>query len=425
MVDRPTDSRLTRLRGESLLTSERKSFGKLTKLAAFYLFQALIYGYVLYRYTFGDSGFFQEVVIFELGSLLFYVALHGMKYWISYFDYITLATESSGKNTRLFLFWDVTVHLLRMVFQLYSLIKFTIYYNYPVFWARDIFISLITSFEFVRKFWLSWKYVSQINSLQTEDIKHLGEECGICLQKMEVGTLLSCNHYFHRDCLINWIHQPNVSKNCPVCRAAIRFDQENKEKKNRDMYRRMVFQRPVVNRNAPEVIQLERDAAEHAEAILDEEDVGGEQVPAQTPTPQQRTNKYLKKSLVTSNTIDQLLAKFRSQLEYALPHTAPLETINFSELVVKPFSSRASPDLTLQRNFFELFSKEDSSPIGCPSSAGGIDVTSLEGCLNSRRFEIMIEALKLFYFKRKLKQTKLQSTIEILSSRLNPAQNPH
>ena len=384
-----------------------------------------MFAYVLRRYLVGDGGFFQEIVIFELGSLLFYLALHGFKFLVSYFDYITLATESSGKNTRLFLFWDVSVHLLRMIFQLYSLVKFTVYYNYPVFWARDIFVSLITSFEFVRKFWLSWKYVSQINKLQTEDIKNLGEECGICLQKMNIGTLLSCGHYFHRECLINWIHQPNVSKNCPVCRTAIKFDQNKKDKRAANPVHRQFagFRLRDRERNLIQDIQravgVEEDDEQREVEVAEN---GEEQANANVPSPQDRMNKYLSKALSSARLIDDLQKVFKRSLEDVLPYDPRTTSgLNLPEIVVRPLSSQTSPNLQAQRSLFDLFSKEDSNPIGCPSSAGGVNFCSIEGHLQSKRYEILVEAMKLFYFKRKLKQTKIQTMMDLISGRMPPA----
>jgi Ring finger domain len=400
---------------------------KLSKLAGFYILQGLVYFYVLHRYIMGEGGFFQEIVVFELGSMLFYIALHGFKFLISYFDFITLATESSGKNTRLFLFWDVTVHLLRMCFQLYSLVKFTVYYNYPVFWARDIFVSLITSFEFVRKFWMSWKYVSQINKLQTEDIRDRGEECGICLQKMEIGTLLSCSHYFHRDCLINWIHQPNVSKNCPVCRAVIKFGQPKKDTKLQNflIHRRAYALIAANDRNriGPEAANLADDQEVDQRELGQNPDNEDDIVHQNVPTAHQRVSQYLLKALNSSKTIDELQGMFREKLEQALPYNTDMSTINMDEIMVRPLSSKVSPDLHIQRSLLDLFSKEDTAPIGCPSAVGGINMSSLADSLNSQRFEILIEGLKLFYFRRKLKQTKIQSMMDILSNRLTPPAN--
>ena len=47
--------------------------------------------------------------------------------------------------------------------------------------------------------------------------------CCICLDKMEYGQqiyLLSCNHGYHRYCLIKWIRQKS---DCPYCRKQFKF----------------------------------------------------------------------------------------------------------------------------------------------------------------------------------------------------------
>ena len=45
--------------------------------------------------------------------------------------------------------------------------------------------------------------------------------CTICMEEMtsrECPLKLSCDHYFHRDCLVPWINEEN-KKNCPNCQG--------------------------------------------------------------------------------------------------------------------------------------------------------------------------------------------------------------
>ena len=52
--------------------------------------------------------------------------------------------------------------------------------------------------------------------------KHFNDEeiCGICLNKWDLRNndiiKLSCNHYFHKECITTWF---DCSKSCPICRC--------------------------------------------------------------------------------------------------------------------------------------------------------------------------------------------------------------
>lgn len=46
------------------------------------------------------------------------------------------------------------------------------------------------------------------------------ETCPICLETMEIGrsnslASMSCEHTFHKDCIIEWLRHSNM---CPICR---------------------------------------------------------------------------------------------------------------------------------------------------------------------------------------------------------------
>lgn len=43
-------------------------------------------------------------------------------------------------------------------------------------------------------------------------------ECPICLNSIDVGAKLICNHVFHISCIQMWIENKNI---CPLCRAII------------------------------------------------------------------------------------------------------------------------------------------------------------------------------------------------------------
>ena len=55
----------------------------------------------------------------------------------------------------------------------------------------------------------------------------LNDECPICLEKLLIGDkvyLLPCSHYFHHDCIKDWVFRDNV---CPSCRDTIGKHSQN------------------------------------------------------------------------------------------------------------------------------------------------------------------------------------------------------
>ena len=59
-------------------------------------------------------------------------------------------------------------------------------------------------------------------NLQKVMIKELNDglikECSICLNELKIDdniTILSCKHYYHKECISQWFKK---SKTCPLCR---------------------------------------------------------------------------------------------------------------------------------------------------------------------------------------------------------------
>lgn len=182
------------------MNHERKDIGKMTKLMGFYVVQIFVYSWVFYRFI-GHKSFFSEIVVFEVGSMTFYLLLNGFKYSVNYFEFLTFSNYQSWKN-QLFLFSDLIIHLVKIVFQIVCLIRFTVFYNYPIFWARDIFLSVMISLEYIKKYLQSIKIIKSLNKLQSISLHDRNEDCGICLQRMKKGSQLPCGHYFHKECLV-------------------------------------------------------------------------------------------------------------------------------------------------------------------------------------------------------------------------------
>lgn len=188
------------MRGENLMNHETKNMGDMTRLLLFYGAQLWFYSF-LFKIYIWEKTFLHEIIIFELGCMIFYLLLNGFKYAVNYYEFVTLSDFTLTKN-RLFLFSNLSIHLLKIVFQLTCLIRFALYYNYPVFWARDIFLSMMVSFEYIKKYVASLRMAKDMDKLPSLDIADKKEDCGVCLQTMKTATRLPCGHFFHKECLV-------------------------------------------------------------------------------------------------------------------------------------------------------------------------------------------------------------------------------
>lgn len=69
------------------------------------------------------------------------------------------------------------------------------------------------------------KYEFMIDNLKSEDYvdeptAHEKKCCSICLTDLDTERVLRlpCEHFFHKDCLVNWLKRSTV---CPLCRTDI------------------------------------------------------------------------------------------------------------------------------------------------------------------------------------------------------------
>jgi len=65
-------------------------------------------------------------------------------------------------------------------------------------------------------------FLKNYHIIKLEDLDVLlNDECPICLEKLLIGDkvyLFPCCHYFHKDCITDWVFRDNV---CPSCRDTI------------------------------------------------------------------------------------------------------------------------------------------------------------------------------------------------------------
>lgn len=199
---------LLKLRGEKLWTQEaqmRRQRGKseVVKLLLLYAAMQTVLAYAWLACWNSSASFFQELLLFEIGSMSCYLLLHFVKFAVHAFELLTFHSFASFHKLHFFMLADLLLHVVKLIFQLYCLVRFTLYYNYPLFWARDIFLSAMISLEYVKKYLHTLRTSRLLLRFLTDTpATHPLADCGICLQSMKRSTQLACKHSFHKDCLL-------------------------------------------------------------------------------------------------------------------------------------------------------------------------------------------------------------------------------
>ena len=128
-----------------------------------------------------------------------------------------------------------------------GLISILLCWMMTCFWCLIVYSSLVT---------INSEMNERINNMRLKnllmgiaDLKinangHTNEECVVWMEKYKPDSeimRLPCNqnHYFHRDCILNWIES---TPSCPVCKVPIGLDpiknqpndQENNQNRNAD-----------------------------------------------------------------------------------------------------------------------------------------------------------------------------------------------
>jgi len=79
----------------------------------------------------------------------------------------------------------------------------------------------------VKKLFVSKSYkVVPIVFLDPEGSKRYNtDECSICLDKMNKfnKAKMPCGHYFHSDCILDWIDKKKYTMDCPICRQNLNW----------------------------------------------------------------------------------------------------------------------------------------------------------------------------------------------------------
>ncbi len=89
-----------------------------------------------------------------------------------------------------------------------------------------------------RKAWNSWQQrrtdakilnkLADATKKQTKKQKDENECCAICRKYMSSAKVTQCGHYFHYNCLRNWLHK-SASDTCPMCKKPMGLIKEKNE----------------------------------------------------------------------------------------------------------------------------------------------------------------------------------------------------
>ncbi|KAF8367275.1 hypothetical protein PRIPAC_85104, partial [Pristionchus pacificus] len=66
--------------------------------------------------------------------------------------------------------------------------------------------------------------VQRVDNISTENCEDV---CGICFEKLNDKywiTLMPCQHYFHRECILGWFESLETENRCPDCNGTIGSD---------------------------------------------------------------------------------------------------------------------------------------------------------------------------------------------------------
>ena len=137
-----------------------KDWVEISKLHTFYLLQLYFYG-KLFLVWWNVHTFFFELVIFELGNLLLTLLYDYPKFLVDSFELFVQGSFQGKRGWNLKI--ELVVVLVKIAFQVYCLFRFTFHYQYPVFWARDIILSILLSIQLLTKFYTSFKLYSQVD----------------------------------------------------------------------------------------------------------------------------------------------------------------------------------------------------------------------------------------------------------------------
>jgi hypothetical protein len=68
--------------------------------------------------------------------------------------------------------------------------------------------------------------INHLDMLPTE--LQIGQQCAICLENIQADSRiinLSCNHYFHKNCILRWYREHST---CPMCRTQENYSREHR-----------------------------------------------------------------------------------------------------------------------------------------------------------------------------------------------------
>ena len=151
----------------------------------------------------------------------------------AFFCHAIFAIATFSQNTMLKLVLNSTYLFIYFCSCPLSIYLITVYngiYNMPFSPVLVCVCFLIDTLKIIyiihraknREFEQQQNIILSLNEITySEDLETINESCVICLdgfKQDDICVKLTCNHIFHKDCIIPWISR---SGNCPICRDVL------------------------------------------------------------------------------------------------------------------------------------------------------------------------------------------------------------
>jgi len=210
---------LTIMRVEHLLVNNNLSFREHLKMYVLhFLLLWLDVEVMMYLYR-NNVGLVYQLLGFQFCFMGLMIGLSLFKYTISFAEIILLANYRN--KTVLFNVVELLADVVKLGLQTYILIYMYKKGILPIPIIYEMVECVLMILQRLGQFLESRELENNLKSFPTvtrDEIPDHNLTCLVCLEEMEEGKKLNCEHVFHHSCLRGWIVLKNY---CPKCRELI------------------------------------------------------------------------------------------------------------------------------------------------------------------------------------------------------------
>jgi len=128
--------------------------------------------------------------------------------------------KSIEERIFLMFYGDFSFGVFKVLAHVCCLIWTTLHFRMPINLLREA-LYIVKHLSAKAKAVMAYKkLLTELETYQDISGEELGDSrtCLICHEEMEVAKKLKCSHFFHLNCLKEWLHRQQV---CPVCRKEV------------------------------------------------------------------------------------------------------------------------------------------------------------------------------------------------------------